>query len=36
MNGPDVGDRVPVQRRPDGTAYVAVRDLGASEVVVLT
>ena len=35
-SGPAVGDRLPVQRRPDGTAYVAVRDLGPSEVLVVT
>jgi len=30
-----VGARVPVSRRGDGTAYVAVRDVGPSEVLVL-
>ena len=34
--GHRVGDQVPVQRRADGTAYVALRDLGASETLVLT
>ena len=34
--GPAVGDRLPVERRPDGTPYVAVRHLGPSEVLALT
>jgi len=29
------GDRLPVRRRPDGTAFVEIRDVGPSEVVVL-
>jgi glycosidase len=34
--GHQVGDQVPVQRRADGTAYVALRNLGPSEALVLT
>jgi hypothetical protein len=30
-----VGDRLPVRRRSDGTAFVEIRDVGPSEVVVL-
>ena len=30
------GSQVPVQRRADGTAYVALRDVGVSETLVLT
>jgi hypothetical protein len=30
-----IGDRVPVKRRPDGTAFVEIRDVGPSEVLVL-
>ena len=29
------GDRVPVRRRADGTAFVEIRDVGPSEVLVL-
>ncbi len=31
-----VGSSLPVRRTPDGTAYVEIRDLPASEVLVLT
>ena len=34
--GHRVGDQVPVQRRADGTAYLAMRDVGVSETLVLT
>ncbi len=30
-----VGSAVPVQRRPDGTSYIPLRDCPASEVIVL-
>ena len=33
--GHPVGSQVPVQRRVDGTAYAAIRDLGVSEALVL-
>ena len=33
--GPPVGARLPVQRAADGTAFVAIRDLPPSEVLVL-